>query len=68
MSGTMSDRACHPVTPQKRVATNLTTLPIGDTPIPKNGTRPLYKFRKIEDITFWAMSSEKIRCQSLIHT
>ena len=31
---------------EKRVATNLTTLPIGDTPIPINGTRPL----------FWAQS------------
>lgn len=27
---------------KKRVATNLTTLPIGDTPIPINGTRPLF--------------------------
>ncbi len=32
---------------EKRVATNLTTLPIGDTPIPINGTRPLFLAAKI---------------------
>jgi hypothetical protein len=35
-------KSIHPNRHKKRVATNLTTLPIGDTPIPINGTRPLF--------------------------
>ena len=35
-------KSIHPNRHKKRVATNLTTLPIGDTPIPINRTRPLF--------------------------